>query len=95
MTPHLQTSRRPAVSRCIAEAWRACVRFTWQAPFIGLIASMIAGLLLGTAAWAQPAQFIGRDFDHLRTGFALSGAHTNARCESCHLGGVFKGTPRD
>jgi hypothetical protein len=41
------------------------------------------------------AQIPGKDFDHLRTGFALTGTHSKARCESCHLGGVFKGTPRD
>ncbi len=37
----------------------------------------------------------GRDFDHTRTGFVLSGAHVKERCESCHVGGIFKGTPRD
>jgi Cytochrome c7 and related cytochrome c len=41
------------------------------------------------------AQTAAKDFDHLRTGFALTGTHTSARCESCHIGGVFKGTPRD
>ena len=35
------------------------------------------------------------EFDHLKTGFALTGAHQNQRCESCHQAGVFKGTPRD
>ena len=49
-------------------------------------------LLLCSSAWAQtPAG----DFDHLRTGFPLGGAHVDARCESCHVGGVFKGTPRE
>lgn len=36
-----------------------------------------------------------RNFDHLGTGYALTGAHRGERCESCHAGGVFKGTPRD
>jgi hypothetical protein len=36
-----------------------------------------------------------RDFDHLKTGFQLSGAHAATKCESCHVRGVFKGTPRD
>ncbi|MEW6707847.1 MAG: hypothetical protein AB1430_23630 [Pseudomonadota bacterium] len=48
-------------------------------------------LLAGAAA----AQADPRSIDHTRTGFALTGAHTAARCESCHAGGVFKGTPRD
>ena len=47
-------------------------------------------LLVATPAIAQ-----GRsDFDHLATGYALSGAHLGAPCESCHVRGVFKGTPR-
>ncbi len=36
-----------------------------------------------------------RNFDHTKTGFALTGQHTNERCESCHINGIFKGTPRD
>jgi len=34
-------------------------------------------------------------FDHIQTGFNLTGAHILTRCESCHIQGVFKGTPRD
>ena len=43
---------------------------------------------------AAPAATTAR-FDHLTTGFPLSGTHANARCESCHLKGQLKGTPRD
>ena len=32
-------------------------------------------------------------FDHLSTGFELTGAHRDTRCESCHVDGVFKATP--
>lgn len=32
-------------------------------------------------------------FDHDTTGFLLSGAHSRLRCESCHMHGIFKGTP--
>jgi len=32
-------------------------------------------------------------FNHLSTGFALRGAHEYIPCESCHLHGIFKGTP--
>ena len=52
-------------------------------------------LLLALLLLAPGAQAQGRDFDHLRTGFALTGTHANARCESCHVGGQFKGTPKD
>ncbi len=41
------------------------------------------------------AQSASKNFDHVKTGFALNGMHTNARCESCHINGTFKGTPRD
>ncbi|HUX90641.1 MAG TPA: hypothetical protein VMV48_08125 [Gallionellaceae bacterium] len=35
------------------------------------------------------------DFNHMRTGFPLTGVHTNVECETCHVGGIFKGTPTD
>ncbi len=31
----------------------------------------------------------------LTTGFPLRGAHENTRCESCHIRGIFKGTPKE
>jgi hypothetical protein len=34
-------------------------------------------------------------FDHIQTGFNLTGAHILVRCETCHIQGVFRGTPRD
>lgn len=36
-----------------------------------------------------------REFNHMTTGFPLSGSHITAECASCHVGGVFKGTPRN
>jgi hypothetical protein len=33
-------------------------------------------------------------FEHLRTGFALEGAHIDAGCETCHARQIFEGTPR-
>jgi hypothetical protein len=36
----------------------------------------------------------GRNFDHFSTGFPLSGQHLKVDCESCHVKGVFKGTPK-
>jgi Cytochrome c7 and related cytochrome c len=49
--------------------------------------------LLAQPALAQNAS--QKDFDHLKTGFALTGKHVDIRCESCHQNGVLKGTPRD
>lgn len=34
-------------------------------------------------------------FDHVKTGFNLTGAHATARCTSCHINNVFKGVARD
>ncbi|MCC6757634.1 MAG: hypothetical protein IT474_06680, partial [Arenimonas sp.] len=33
-------------------------------------------------------------FDHSKTGFPLTGAHNNAKCEGCHQRGILKGTPK-
>jgi len=48
--------------------------------------------LTTSLAWAQGTV---KNFDHVKTGFALAGMHANARCESCHVSGVFKGTPKE
>jgi hypothetical protein len=50
-----------------------------------------AALLL--ALPPQPAAQPRNDFDHLRSGFPLTGAHERAPCEGCHLRGLFEGTP--
>lgn len=36
---------------------------------------------------------ISSDFDHFTTGFRLDGAHQFADCASCHIDGLFVGTP--
>lgn len=33
-------------------------------------------------------------FDHMSTGYVLRGAHERVPCESCHVGGKFRGTPK-
>jgi len=42
-----------------------------------------------TAAW------IPASFDHNKTAFPLTGAHTKVACNSCHINGQFAGTPTD
>ena len=62
-----------------------------------LIRTTLAGLLWLLLMFALPlhaAEQRGTDFDHLRTGFPLTGAHTQVECQTCHARGVFKGTPR-
>jgi len=57
---------------------------------LALLASMLlAGALLPAAQAATGA----KNFDHLSTGFPLTGQHQSARCEDCHVRGIFKGTP--
>ena len=34
-------------------------------------------------------------FDHAKTEFRLTGAHTTAECSKCHTGGIFKGTAKE
>ncbi|WP_298824508.1 cytochrome c3 family protein [uncultured Piscinibacter sp.] len=51
-------------------------------------------LVASTLAMAQGAP-ASRNFDHIKTGFPLTGQHLYERCESCHVNGIFKGTPRD
>ncbi len=57
--------------------------------------TMILLLLLlstwGLSASAQERR--GTDFDHLRTGFPLTGAHAQVECQTCHVRGILKGTP--
>ncbi|MFN4350427.1 MAG: cytochrome c3 family protein [Hylemonella sp.] len=68
--------------RCLPGLWRL-----WA----GIVLACTLGLGL-TAAHAQSAI---RTFDHVKTGFPLSGVHSSQRCENCHVNGIFRGTPRD
>ncbi|HVO90716.1 MAG TPA: cytochrome c3 family protein [Casimicrobiaceae bacterium] len=54
-------------------------------------ALVLWGLIAVAPAQGQSAS---RPFDHLATGFPLTGAHRNTRCEDCHVNGLFRGTPR-
>ncbi len=63
--------------------------------FGALFAKWCVALLLVVCGAQAFAQAGARNFDHTKTGFALTGVHMNPRCESCHISGVFKGTPKD
>ncbi len=67
---------------------------------------LVAFAMLATAALAMQAgtahaaaesgfRFSRAVVQHLSTGFPLVGAHETTRCESCHVRGMFKGTPKD
>ena len=47
----------------------------------------ISGITMAAPEESQP-------FDHFSTGFPLTGQHTSVSCESCHIKGIFKGTPK-
>jgi hypothetical protein len=52
-------------------------------------------LLIMAAGLAHAAETPSRSsFNHTQTGFPLTGAHAQADCQTCHLQGMFKGTPR-
>jgi len=53
---------------------------------VGVLFALLAGL-----AHAQRGP--GAVFDHFTTAFRLDGAHEFAECESCHVDGLFVGTP--
>ncbi len=58
-------------------------------------ALLLACMALGAGFSFAQSGDAKKDFEHLKTGFALTGAHVETRCEACHLNGIFKGTPRD
>jgi hypothetical protein len=66
----------------------------WSAWRIGLLFlfPLLIMMHLAQAATIDPGTIA---FDHSKTGFTLTGSHILARCSSCHVDGVFKGTPRD
>ena len=60
-----------------------------------LLSLLAIALTLSSLQAAAESQLGGRDFNHMATGFPLSGGHSTAACETCHIGGVFKGTPKN
>lgn len=60
-----------------------------------LVSSGIVALLLAFCTPLATAQVSkhSSDFNHMKTGFPLTGVHVSVECETCHVGGVFKGTP--
>ena len=57
-------------------------------------AAILSLFALALFSTGSDAATTGRTFDHLTTGFELTGAHRDVTCESCHVNAVFKGTPR-
>ena len=70
-------------------------RFFKHSSWIDALAALGFSLLVlfSTAASAATATR-NVHFDHIKTGFPLTGAHATLPCETCHVQGVFRGTPR-
>lgn len=65
-------------------------------PLLAMIHFAMAAPMIDPAADPLAAQTPAVEkFEHAKIGFNLSGAHVAARCTSCHINNVFKGTPRD
>jgi hypothetical protein len=70
----------------------ALVVVALSALFVGALIVVALAYSLAASAADNPKRQL--NFDHLTTGFPLTGAHLTARCENCHLNGVLRGTPR-
>src|SRR6266702_4595988 len=60
--------------------------------------ALILVLALLFALALAPVTFAAQErsqFDHLTTGFELTGRHRDLPCEECHANALFKGTPRE
>ena len=53
---------------------------------------LLSGSLLFVNSSTHAADEV-ESFDHFTTGFPLTGKHQFLDCSSCHIGGMFKGTP--
>jgi hypothetical protein len=67
---------------------------TLLAGFSVRLSLLVLLLVGGIGADSAMALDLGSDFDHDETNFPLDYRHAQTSCESCHLQGVFVGTPR-
>ena len=69
--------------------------------FVNKAATLVLSILLGVMSTSSIVQAatetpIGSEpFNHTQTGFVLRDVHTTLKCEQCHVGGIFKGTPKE
>src|ERR1700738_3699529 len=54
--------------------------------------ALLFALLVAPAGYAAQQR---SQFDHLTTGFELTGRHRDLPCEECHANAIFKGTSRE
>ncbi len=61
---------------------------------VALALAVIVALGAGVAGVAVGQSVFNTGFDHYSTGWPLEGSHRSVDCASCHVGGIFPGTPR-
>ena len=66
--------------------------FKQFANLVALVFSALAVFAFSSVASAIDGRSQS-SFNHMQTGFTLTGAHATLECETCHVGGIFKGTP--
>ena len=59
----------------------------------GVLNLFLILLVLLTGGLQTQNLYAATEFDHFATGFPLTGGHRNVECDSCHLNGLFTGTP--
>jgi hypothetical protein len=61
---------------------------------LGLKLLVVAAAVVLATAHGRAQSALSSSFNHFLTGFPLAGSHSSVDCASCHVGGRFKGTPR-
>ena len=64
------------------KSWHVCVKL-----------ALCLVMLFSLSSMAAEGERPNVNFNHDQTTFPLRGLHSNTACESCHINGVFKGTP--
>ena len=76
-------------------ALHALVRTAFRRLLQPALAGAMVCVALSVLPLAASAQSQASSYDHLTTGFPLTGAHELVRCETCHIKAIFKGTPKE
>src|SRR3979409_1598826 len=76
------------------------MRSGWADAFrhAGTLRQLVCAIALLFAVLVAPAGYAAQQrsqFDHLTTGFELTGRHRDLPCEECHANAIFKGTSRE
>ena len=65
----------------------------WLGNLFALLLSVFSMVALADI-FDTTTQYVSHDFNHIETGFPLTAGHQAVECTTCHVNGIFKGTPR-